>query len=105
TPAETEAEIFASFAGAFYVEDKYDGIRGQLHIDGGRAALYSRTLDDVGHQFPEIIEAAQHMDGSVIVDGEIVGFRDEQVLPFALLQKRLGRKRPPAALIAEVPVA
>jgi DNA ligase-1 len=105
TPAESEDEIFATFTGPFYVEDKYDGIRGQLHLEPGRAALYSRTLDDVGHQFPEIIEAAMRIDSSWIVDGEIVGFRDDQVLPFALLQKRLGRKRPPVALIDEVPVA
>ena len=105
TPADTEDEIFATFAGAFYVEDKYDGIRGQLHVGEGRAALYSRTLDDVGHQFPEIIEAAEKLNVSLIADGEIVAFKDEQVLPFALLQKRLGRKRPPAALLAEIPVA
>jgi len=105
TPVETEDEVFSIFAGAFYVEDKYDGIRGQLHIDEGRAALYSRTLDDVGHQFPEIIEAAQGRSSSLIADGEIVAFKDGQVLPFSLLQKRLGRKRPPAALMAEVPVA
>jgi DNA ligase-1 len=42
---------------------------------------------------------------SLIVDGEIVAFKDGQVLPFALLQKRLGRKKPPAQLLAEVPVA
>src|SRR5262249_28644140 len=36
---------------------------------------------------------------------EVVAFKDDQVLPFALLQKRLGRKRPPAALIAEIPVS
>ena len=42
---------------------------------------------------------------SLIVDGEVVAFKDDQVLPFALLQKRLGRKRPPAALIEEIPVA
>ena len=105
TPAESEDEIFATFTGPFYVEDKYDGIRGQLHVEPGRAVLYSRTLDDVGRQFPEIIEAALKIDSSWIVDGEIVGFKDDQVLPFALLQKRLGRKRPPAALIDEVPVA
>ncbi|HLH30106.1 MAG TPA: ATP-dependent DNA ligase [Terriglobia bacterium] len=105
TPAETEDEIFATFASAFYVEDKYDGIRGQLHISGGRAALYSRTLDDVGHQFPEIIEVAQKMDSTLIVDGEVVCYKDGQVLPFALLQKRLGRKRPSAALLEEAPVA
>jgi ATP-dependent DNA ligase len=105
TPAEAEEEIFATFSGPFYVEDKYDGIRGQLHADAGRAALYSRTLDDVGHQFPEIVEAGRQVPVSLIVDGEVVAFKDGQVLPFALLQKRLGRKRPPASLIAEIPVA
>jgi DNA ligase-1 len=105
TPADTEDEIFAAFAGAFYVEDKYDGIRGQLHVSDGRAALYSRTLDDVGRQFPEIIEAAQTLKLPFIVDGEVVAFKDDQVLPFALLQKRLGRKRPPVSLIEEIPVA
>lgn len=106
TPADTEDEIFAAFAGAFYVEDKYDGIRGQLHVSDGRAALYSRTLDDVGRQFPEIIEGVQTLKRRpFIVDGEVVAFKDDQVLPFALLQKRLGRKRPPASLIEEIPVA
>jgi ATP-dependent DNA ligase len=105
TPAETEDEIFATFHGPFYVEDKYDGIRGQLHSKEGRAALYSRTLDDVGHQFPEIVDAAQKMEGSLIADGEVVAFKNDQVLPFGLLQKRLGRKRPSGALLAEIPVA
>src|SRR5213593_145218 len=106
TPADAEDEIFATFHGAFYVEDKYDGIRGQLHLSDGRAALYSRTLDDVSHQFPEIVEAAPALHvGSLIVDGEVVAFKDDQVLPFALLQKRLGRKQPPASLIREIPVS
>jgi ATP-dependent DNA ligase len=105
TPADTEDEIFATFPGAFYVEDKYDGIRGQLHVQAGRSSLFSRTLDDVSHQFPEIIAGAQTLDLSLIVDGEIVAFKDGQVLPFALLQKRLGRKKPPAQLLEEVPVA
>src|SRR5207245_363617 len=37
TPADTEDEIFATFAGSFFIEDKYDGIRGQLHVSEGRA--------------------------------------------------------------------
>src|SRR5207249_576646 len=81
TPADTEDEIFATFPGAFYVEDKYDGIRGQLHVQAARAFLFSRTLDDVSHQFPEIIAAAQTLDLSLIVDGEVVAFKDGQVLP------------------------
>jgi DNA ligase-1 len=106
TPADTEEEIFATFPGPFYIEDKYDGIRGQLHVSQARAALYSRTLDDVSHQFPEIVQAAQTLSqASLILDGEIIGFKDDKVLPFGLLQKRLGRKRPSAALIAEIPVS
>ena len=106
TPADTEDEIFATFHGAFYVEDKYDGIRGQLHLSDDRAALYSRTLDDVSHQFPEIVEAAPALHrASLIVDGEVVAFKDDQVLPFAVLQKRLGRKQPPVSLIREIPVS
>jgi DNA ligase-1 len=105
TPADTEDEVFATFSGPFYVEDKYDGIRGQLHLQGSRAALFSRTLDDVSHQFPEIVSAAQRLDVTLIADGEVVAFKDDQVLPFALLQKRLGRKKPPAELLAQVPVA
>ena len=105
TPAETEDEIFATFPGPFCIEDKYDGIRGQLHVSARRAALYSRTLDDVAHQFPEIIQGAEKLNQPLIADGEVVAFKDGQVLPFALLQKRLGRKRPSAALIADIPVA
>src|SRR5262249_30834228 len=103
--ADTEDEIFSTFHGAFYVEDKYDGIRGQLHVEVEHASLFSRTLDDVSHQFPEIIAGGQKLDLSLIVDGEVVAFKDGQVLPFALLQKRLGRKKPGAQLLAEVPVS
>ncbi|PYS55785.1 MAG: hypothetical protein DMG13_02590 [Acidobacteria bacterium] len=105
TPAETEDEIFATLPNAFYVEDKYDGIRGQLHLDTSRAALHSRTLDEVSHQFPEIVEAARKLTVSLIADGEIVAFKDNQALPFGLLQKRLGRKKPPAGLVAGIPAA
>jgi DNA ligase 1 len=105
TPAESEEEVFDNFTAPFFVEDKYDGMRGQLHTSPPRAALYSRTLDDVSHQFPEIISAAQTLSRSLIVDGEIVAWKDGSVLPFALLQKRLGRKKPAPALLEEIPVA
>ena len=105
TPAENEDEIYANFAGRFYIEDKYDGIRGQLHADGSRGALYSRTLDDISRQFPEIEAETQHLKDSMIVDGEVVAYRNGKVLPFAMLQKRLGRRKPPPALIEEIPVA
>lgn len=105
SPIDSEEEVFAAFPGAFFVEDKYDGIRGQLHAEGSRGALYSRTLDDVSAHFPEIVQAAAALRHGLIADGEIVAYRPGQVLPFAMLQKRLGRKRPPPALMEEIPVA
>lgn len=105
TPAESEEDIHSNFSGPFYVEDKYDGIRGQLHVDESRCALYSRTLDEVSEQFPEVIKDARRLEDSLILDGEVVAYRDGKVLPFAMLQKRLGRKRPSPALLEEIPVA
>src|SRR5262249_19531163 len=63
------------------------------------------TLDDVSHQFPEIITAAEKLNRSLILDGEVVGWKDGNVLAFSLLQKRLGRKKPPPTLMEEIPVA
>jgi DNA ligase-1 len=108
TAADTEGEIFSNFNGPFYVEDKYDGIRAQLHVEPPRAAVYSRTLDDVSNQFPEIVDAAEELarnqNQSIIADGELVGYANGSVLPFAMLQKRLGRKTPSDSLLEEVPV-
>lgn len=104
TPAENESEVYASFEGSFYVEDKYDGIRGQLHSDGTRVSIYSRTLDDVSAQFPEIVDDAQQLNHSVILDGEIVAYNEGMALPFSMLQKRLGRKSPSPELMRDVPM-
>jgi DNA ligase-1 len=104
TPAENESDVYDNFDGPFYVEDKYDGIRGQLHADGTHVAIYSRTLDDVSAQFPEIVDDAQQLRHPVILDGEIVAYHEGVALPFAMLQKRLGRKKPSAELLREVPM-
>jgi DNA ligase-1 len=86
-----------------WVEDKYDGIRCQLHHARGRVALYSRDLNDVTDQFPEVVEAGAHIP-DVILDGEILAFRAGRVLPFHDLQNRLGRRNPSAAVRESVPV-
>jgi DNA ligase-1 len=104
TPAENESEVYENFLGSFYVEDKYDGIRGQLHSDGTRVAIYSRTLDDVSAQFPEIVDDGHQLKHPLILDGEIVAYHDGMALPFAMLQRRLGRKKPSADLLREVPM-
>ncbi|HEX2756103.1 MAG TPA: ATP-dependent DNA ligase [Candidatus Limnocylindrales bacterium] len=104
SPAEDAAEIVKRLGVPVWVEDKYDGIRAQLHRDGDDVRLYSRDLHDISGQFPEIVDGARGLTWAGILDGEILAWRDGAVLPFIALQARLGRKSPSAAIRAEVPV-
>ncbi|MGZ6268961.1 MAG: ATP-dependent DNA ligase [Candidatus Limnocylindrales bacterium] len=104
SPAEDAAEILRRLGPTVWVEDKYDGIRAQLHRRGAEVRLYSRDLHDVSGQFPEVVAAASDLEWDGVLDGEILAFRDGTILPFLALQARLGRKDPSAAVRAEVPV-
>ena len=104
SPAEDAAEIITRLGPEVWVEDKYDGIRAQLHKQGRVVRLYSRDLHDVSGGYPEIVEAAAPLGWDGILDGEILAWRDGTVLPFIALQTRLGRKAPSDAIRAEVPV-
>ncbi len=93
---------------AIYVEDKFDGIRAQLHRGGERVEIFSRDLRRVTGQFEEIAERARGFAEEVILDGEIMAFEHGKKLTFFDLQKRLGRKSDSADLFAapaaDVPV-
>ncbi|HEX2835816.1 MAG TPA: ATP-dependent DNA ligase [Thermoanaerobaculia bacterium] len=102
-PEEDPAEIVAALGEGAIADDKYDGIRAQIHSDGEEVHIYSRTLDDVTHRFPELEASARVMKRGVILDGEIVAFRD-RILPFATIQKRLGRRQVTSKLLTEAPV-
>lgn len=107
-PLETPAEIVAALPAPFAVEDKYDGIRAQAHVGAGRVALFSRTLDEISHGYPEVVAALDGLAEGLVLDGELLAFDPSdpgRALPFKALQTRLGRKAPTAALIAEVPVS
>ena len=96
-------------ASTLYVEDKFDGIRAQLHRNRERVEIFSRDLRRITDQFPEIADQAQKFTADLIVDGEIVAFEQGRKLTFFDLQKRLGRKTDGADLFAgaaaDVPVA
>ena len=108
SPAADAAEAFEYFEHA-QVEDKYDGIRAQAHIGNGRVRLFSRTLDDVSESFPEVVATLGSVSEEVILDGEILAWRQGEdegnAMPFSLLQQRLGRKQVSEQMIAAVPVA
>ena len=102
-PEEDPAEIVAMLGAGALADDKYDGIRAQIHSDGGEVRIYSRTMDDVTHRFPEIESAARALGRGVILDGEIVAFSD-RILPFAIIQTRLGRRKVSEKLLQDAPV-
>ncbi|MGZ7032193.1 MAG: ATP-dependent DNA ligase, partial [Thermoanaerobaculia bacterium] len=102
-PEEDPAAIAAAFGPGALADDKYDGIRAQIHVNGDDVRIYSRTLDDVTHRFPEVAGAARALESSVILDGEIVAFSD-RILPFAIIQTRLGRRSVSEKLMREAPV-
>src|SRR5262245_33075302 len=104
TPASDLADIERTMPTEFFVEDKFDGIRGQAHVQNGKVAIYSRTLDEISIRFPELHEPLRELPTDVIVDGEIITARGEQILPFSDLQKRLGRKTVGQDLLQTTPV-
>jgi ATP-dependent DNA ligase len=104
SPIQAPEEIRRSIDGAFFVEDKYDGVRGQVHKSGERLAIYSRTLDEITHRFPELHAALLALPGEFILDGEVLAARDGQILPFKDLQARLGRKNVTAEVLTQAPV-
>jgi DNA ligase-1 len=102
-PEEDPDEIVAMLGPEAFADDKYDGVRAQIHATVDEVHIYSRTLDDVTHRFPELESAARALGHSVVLDGEMVAFRD-RVLPFATIQTRLGRRKVSEALLRDAPV-
>ena len=104
TPAADLADIARTMPSEFFVEDKFDGIRAQAHIKDGRVAIYSRTMDEITHRFPELVSPLNEIGVDAVIDGEVVPTNGDRILPFSDLQKRLGRKTIGAELLREVPV-
>jgi DNA ligase-1 len=104
SPVESAAEALAQFPEGALIEDKYDGIRAQVHKSGGAVRMFSRTLDEIV-EFFELLEPLAKLPGDFVLDGEVVAWRDGRALPFTELQQRLGRKQPELWLPLEIPVS
>ena len=75
-----------------WAEDKYDGIRAQLHIANRRVEIFTRDLHRATGQFADLARAASAFPRPAIFDGEILAHSPDRRLTFFDLQKRLGRK-------------
>ena len=89
---------------AWLAEWKWDGIRSQLIRREGQCFIWSRGEDLVTERFPEIMAAAARLPNGLVLDGELVAWRDGAIRPFAELQQRIGRKKLSAAILEKVPV-
>jgi DNA ligase 1 len=86
------------------IEWKWDGIRGQLIRRGSQCFIWSRGEDLITERFPEVVEAATWLPNGVVLDGELVAWRDGAVRPFSDLQQRIGRKKLSTNILQSVPV-
>jgi DNA ligase 1 len=86
-------------------EWKWDGIRSQLVRRSDRTFLWSRGEELLDGRFPELEQAGALLPQGTVLDGEVLPWVDGAPLPFAQLQRRIGRKNLGQAILDEVPAA
>ncbi len=100
-------EMLKKVGGKAYVEYKYDGERAQIHKDGDKIWIYSRRLENITRQYPDVVEYARKYIKAkqAIVEGEIVAYDPEtgELRPFQELMHRK-RKHDIHIAIKEYPV-
>jgi DNA ligase-1 len=102
-PLEGELELLGELAD-WQAEWKWDGIRAQLIRRAGQTFLWSRGEELVTERYPELAAVGDALPGGTVIDGEILPFLEGHVLPFTMLQKRIGRKAVTRTILAQVPV-
>jgi DNA ligase-1 len=105
---EAGIEDVAADPGAVRLEYKYDGARIQIHKDGSDVRVYTRRLEDVTEQFPDVVDTvrARVTADRCLLDGEMVGYDpdSDEPVPFQEFSRRIKRKYDVDALAEEIPV-
>ena len=86
------------------VEYKWDGIRGQLIVREDQLFIWSRGEELVTDKFPELAPLNKLLPGGTVIDGEILPYKEGQLLSFQLLQTRIGRKNVTKKILETAPV-
>ncbi len=89
------------------IETKYDGFRTQIHKDGDKVWIFSRRLENVTKQFPDLVELVKkHVKAKrCILEGETVAIDDKgRPLPFQKLSRRIQRKYDIEKMMKEIPI-
>jgi DNA ligase-1 len=100
--------ILEKIGGEGAAEYKYDGLRVQAHIDKRSVHLFSRRLENITAQFPDIAQNLRESINSTdaIIEGECVAVDPNtgDMLPFQVISQRRGRKYELTRVTEEIPV-
>ena len=104
--ADDVASALDRFGSAAF-EWKLDGVRIQVHKRGGEVRVYSRRLNEVTDQVPEVVEATRALRAEeILLDGEVVALRaNRSPHPFQTTMSRFGRKVDVGAIREQVPLS
>ena len=101
-------EILTKLGGKGSAEYKYDGLRIQAHISKTSVQLFSRRLENITSQFPDVAESLRSaiLAQQAILEGECVAVdaNTGDMLPFQVVSQRRGRKHEIETMAEEVPV-
>lgn len=86
------------------IECKYDGIRGQIIVRNNEVHIWSRGEELMTEKFTEFAMIADFIPNGIVLDGEVLPFRDNKILSFNEMQKRIGRKNISKKMLEEVPL-
>ncbi|MFI2214703.1 ATP-dependent DNA ligase [Streptomyces sp. NPDC020141] len=105
--ARTVTDAVHALGAPCAVEEKLDGIRVQVHRDGDRIRIWTRSLDDITDRLPDVAEAVQRLTGDrFILDGEVIALdRDGRPVPFQEIASRVGSRTDVAAARAALPLS
>lgn len=86
-------------------EWKWDGFRSQVIRRSGQSFIWSRGEELVTERFPELQPLLKNLPNGTVLDGEIVAYKDDTILPFTSLQRRIGLKNASKKILRDVPVS
>lgn len=107
--ADTIKEVLDDFRkDGIIVEIKYDGMRAQIHKKGGKVWIYTRRLEDVTKQFPDLVDLCKKnlKSSECIIEGEVLGIdpKTGNPIPFQALSQRIHRKYEIEKIAKEIPI-
>jgi len=88
------------------IEFKYDGMRTLIQKEKDKIWLFTRRLENITKQFPDLVELCKNRIKveKAILEGETIGIKNRKAIPFQELSKRIHRKYEINKMVNEIPI-